>query len=40
MITPPLAFSKGTAISTVGVVESPMSTTSKPNPTNVFITKL
>ena len=39
-IIPPSAFSIGTAISTVGVVESPKSITSIPNPNKVFITKL
>ena len=39
-IIPPSAFSRGTAISTVGVVDKPKSITSIPSPTNVFITKL
>ena len=37
---PPSASSKGTATSTVGVVDNPKSTTSIPKPTSVFATKL
>ena len=36
---PPSAFSKGTAISTVGVVDNPKSITSIPSPTKVETTK-
>ncbi len=39
-IIPPLAFSIGTAISTVGVVDSPRSITSIPKPQRVEVTKL
>ena len=39
IMIPPCAFSNGTAISTVGVVDSPRFTTSIPNPTSVEETK-
>ena len=39
-IIPPSAFSKGTAISTVGVVDKPKSITLMPKPTKVLATKL